>query len=411
MVGTGIFVGLGIALEIAAAGIVVALTLAALLALVNRYTVQPTVQQITRSADLDASLVDPDWHSDWLQFTASWTLFLARLTAAATAALGIAGYLWSGLQLTDPIWLMPIALVAVTILTVVPFRVRSHPQARISVILAAVALLGLILAGLPNGVRPPNLGIQPLDASQSFGHFISPLANLLQAAALMSVAYAGYESLPNQTVNRHLKASSLAIVLAGLLYLGVAIVSLSALGALGALSENTVEIQVAPLLKVMQSLDLPGGIYLMVLGAVIAMASTVLQLFPLLVSGVLKLSDSGFSAASRFSAALTTQTEMRLSPRFVKLLVSIALGCIVLVGDVKTIWSFSAFTFLLHTALLHWITLRQRSSGHPRWINQLGGFACLFLAFWVNWDVWLVSLGLVALALIWRGIQYYSTDP
>lgn len=406
--GAGVFVGMGIAIEVAGVGIGAAVTLAAFLALVNQTVL---MQPITLGAS-ENSLIQADWQ----HFAANWTLFLARLTAVATVALGLAGYLLKGLRLTDPIWLMPVTLTIVVTLTVVSFRLqtnRTAPQSAIqtAVILAMVALLGLVFAGL-SGIIDSNSDLRP---SYALGGFrgLASFTNLLQATALMSVAFISEQPVPMPTVNlrQTLKVFRFALVLTWLLYLGVAIVSLNTLQSLlnsGAVL-NQIVVSVAPLSNVMQNLPLPGGIYLITLGAVAGMTTVALRLLPQLDNGLLELSRS----PTLLSTLLTTghPPAVHLSPRLAQLLISIALGCIVLVGDVKTIWSFSAFAFLLSAALMHGIALRRNSAFYPRWQHWLGLVSSLFLAFWVNWDVWLVSLGLVALALIWRGVQYWSEDP
>jgi APA family basic amino acid/polyamine antiporter len=402
MLSTGVFVGIGIAVEVAGAGIISAVTLAALLALVNQGNDGRSIARI----DAENPLI----YADWQYFIADWTLFLARLTAVATAVLGIAGYLLQSLQLVDPIWLMPTALVVMIALMGISFsRLALRLNSDWMAILVVIALLALIFAGLPEArLTWQNLPWQPWRlANRSFNSAAS-LAHVLQAAALMSMAYVydqNQTAAPPAIRQQAMQVSYCAIVLAGFLYLGVASVSLGTLEVLRDSTVPTTVLPMAPLASVIQTLPIPGGIYLIALGAVAAMAGMAVDLLPKLARTALELSDNP-TVLSRGQAL-----ESRLSPRLAKLLIGIVLGCIVLSGNMKTIWSFSAFTFLLHTALQHWITLRQHSAQNSCWRHRLGCAACLFLAFWVDWDVWLVSLGLVTLALIWRGVQYWSEEP
>jgi basic amino acid/polyamine antiporter, APA family len=108
-----------------------------------------------------------------------------------------------------------------------------------------------------------------------------------------------------------------------------------------------------------------------------------------------------------------TATETRHQSRSPLFLVGVILmiGCMLLVGEVRTIWSFSAFAFLMHTALTFWVALQQTQSRlYPRWLDGIGLAACLGLAFSVEWNVWLVSLSLIALGLIWRGVMHWSNE-
>jgi APA family basic amino acid/polyamine antiporter len=77
-----------------------------------------------------------------------------------------------------------------------------------------------------------------------------------------------------------------------------------------------------------------------------------------------------------------------------------------LIGDVKTTWSFSAFTVLIYYALTNWAALKlpARQRLYPRWIAVVGLAACLFLAFWVEPQTWLIGLALIAAGLGWHAV-------
>jgi APA family basic amino acid/polyamine antiporter len=77
-----------------------------------------------------------------------------------------------------------------------------------------------------------------------------------------------------------------------------------------------------------------------------------------------------------------------------------------LIGNVKTTWSFSAFTVLIYYALTNLSAIRLRSEErlYPRFIPWCGLAACLFLAFWVEPWIWIAGLGLISLGLLWQGL-------
>ncbi|WNZ26043.1 hypothetical protein HJG54_26600 [Leptolyngbya sp. NK1-12] len=395
ILGTGVFVGIGIAADVAAADAVWALTFAAVVALGNSWVEV-------------ANVTPPEIpsHQTWLQFAAQSTLFLAKLTSGAAAALGVAGYLLSGLYHPAPIWLVPIALLVIVGLTRLSWRGRSLARLRrVTVMIAAVSLLGLIGAGLLKISQTSSAEAVLLAQANDRA---TPIA-LLQATTLMTAAYAGFESLapqPNfRSARQLLSAIGLAIGLAWSLYLAVAIVGIQTVGA-GVLG-SSVTASAAPLVMVMRSLALPGGVYLITLGAVAAMSGMILSLLPQLTERLQHLNQ-----AVSPPEAWPNQEAETLSPQLALGLVSLILSCILWVGDVQTIWSFSAFAFLLHYALMHWAALRQASAPRvcPRWLNGLGLVVCVGLAFWVEWSVWLVSLGLVALGLVWRGMMLWTDE-
>jgi APA family basic amino acid/polyamine antiporter len=86
------------------------------------------------------------------------------------------------------------------------------------------------------------------------------------------------------------------------------------------------------------------------------------------------------------------------------LAVGLGIAALVLVGDVKTTWSFSAFTVLLYYAVNNLAALRLPRADRryaPAW--AWGGLAsCLFLACWVEPGAWMAGLGLAALGLLWH---------
>ena len=85
---------------------------------------------------------------------------------------------------------------------------------------------------------------------------------------------------------------------------------------------------------------------------------------------------------------------------------AIILGLTV-VGSVKLAWSFSAFTVLVYYALTNLAALRIPAEARivPRWVPVAGLIGCLGLAFWVEWRVWAVGLGMIAAGLVWQQVM------
>ncbi|NJL95627.1 MAG: hypothetical protein HC915_18805 [Anaerolineae bacterium] len=100
---------------------------------------------------------------------------------------------------------------------------------------------------------------------------------------------------------------------------------------------------------------------------------------------------------ARINAAGTT-------PTLAVIVMGVVIGALVLVGDVKTTWSFSAFNVLLYYGITNLAALQlgQGERLFPRWIAWLGLVACCFLAFWVEPAIWLAGLGLLAVGLGWK---------
>ena len=99
-------------------------------------------------------------------------------------------------------------------------------------------------------------------------------------------------------------------------------------------------------------------------------------------------------------------TATRGVPASATLCVGIIIAAIVLVGDIKTTWTFSAFTVLIYYAVTNLcaIRLQPKERLYPAWISYLGLLSCLSLAFFVEWRVILTGLGLIAFGLVWNAV-------
>lgn len=391
--GMGAFIGIGIGAAAAEVGVIWALTLAALVAISNCCS---EVQVATPLPDA----VERPFFPIWLQFTARLTQLIAQLTTAAVAALGLAGYLLSGLH-QPPIWLVPIALLAVllaVLLLTVPVRRSWNPQiGRWFAIITGLALFSLIGSGLPKLTQ-----FSSSDWISSAALTPTNLAKLLQTTALMSVVYASYESLAPrprvQSVPRTPVKGYAAVLGRWVFYISVATVGIATVGA--TVWGSSALAYVAPLTTVMQSSAWPSGAALIALAAVAVMTRILLLLLPKLADQLLDLHQLTATRAQpngEFTAPLKT--------------VGFLLGGLLLVSDVQTLWSFSAFAFLLHAALTHWMAIQSPPVRHcPRWLSGMGLGLCLFLSFWLEWHVWLMGLSLIALGLIWQGMIRWSDE-
>jgi len=139
--------------------------------------------------------------------------------------------------------------------------------------------------------------------------------------------------------------------------------------------------------------------WLVALGAVTAMAGVLLNL-------LLGLSRMLLAMARRseMPAALDYVTEATRSPTRAVWAVGIAISALVLLGDIRTTWSFSAFTVLVYYGLTNLAALRlpEEDRRFPRWIAAAGLVSCFGLAFFVDWKVWLTGLALLGIGLALR---------
>jgi APA family basic amino acid/polyamine antiporter len=98
--------------------------------------------------------------------------------------------------------------------------------------------------------------------------------------------------------------------------------------------------------------------------------------------------------------------QARTTPYVAIIVIGVLVTALAAIGNVRTTWSFSAFTVLVYYAItnLAALWLPREARLYPRSFAYCGVGACLFLAFWVEWRIWAVGLGLIALGLAWQGI-------
>ena len=79
---------------------------------------------------------------------------------------------------------------------------------------------------------------------------------------------------------------------------------------------------------------------------------------------------------------------------------------LVLIGDVRTTWAFSAFAALIYYAITNLAAyqLPVEKRRYSRWVAGVGLLSCLFLAFWVDPAIWVTGLLLIVVGLGWRWI-------
>jgi APA family basic amino acid/polyamine antiporter len=236
IVGTGVFVSIGIAAGVAGPAVVVAIIIAAAVATLNALS----SAQLAASHPVSGGTYEYGYAllRPWLGFSAGWMFLCAKSASAATAALGFAGYLLNALGHAEPgrAARVAVALAAILVLTAILLAGARRSNA-VNAAIVSVTLLSLaafVLAGLPVALAH---GRQHL---AGFGH--SPAAgafwpSLLQATALMFVAFTGYGRIatmgeevrePSVTIPR---AIVLTLWVSGLLYVAVAVVAVGAVGA------------------------------------------------------------------------------------------------------------------------------------------------------------------------------------
>ncbi len=110
IVGTGVFVSIGVAVGVAGPSVVLAIALAAVVAVCNALSsAQLAANHPTSGGTYEYGYV---YLTPWLGFSAGWLFVCAQSASAATAALGFAGYTFVAMGLPESDWRIALALTA-----------------------------------------------------------------------------------------------------------------------------------------------------------------------------------------------------------------------------------------------------------------------------------------------------------
>lgn len=401
IIGTGIFVSIGIATGVTGPSVTLAIAVAALVATCNALS----SAQLAANHSVSGGTYEYGyrWLHPILGFTAGWMFLWAKTASAATAALGFAGYVLSAFSQGRSRWEVPLAVTIVVVLTALVLSGirRSNATNIVIVSVTILSLLFFILAGLPVAWAAGSSRLTPF--FQPVSPDSSPWAGFFEACALMFVAYTGYGRIATlgEEIREPKKNIPLAIILTLVasmgLYIAVGLVGLAAVGA-ETLAAATKE-QAAPLAVVAQQFGMPGAGTILAVGAVTAMLGVLLNL-------ILGLSRVLLSMGRRkdMPSVFAKLNRSGTTPYPAVIVIGIAIAGLVLIGNVKTTWSFSAFTVLIYYALTNLSAIRLPESErlYPRFIPWVGLVSCLFLAFWVEQRIWMIGLGLVGVGLVWH---------
>lgn len=390
ILGTGVFVSIGIASGIAGPAVVAAVGLAGLVAICNALS----SAQLAANHPVSGGTYEYGYRylRPWIGFSAGWMFLCAKSASAATAAMGFAGYmlLMTGLPSN---WIVGVALATVGLMTAVVLSgVRRSSQVNIAIVaLTLVTLFAFVFVGCFQ-IRPSNL---KLDWEPG---------NLLNATALMFVAFTGYGRIatlgeevknPRTTIPRAIIATLIASMF---LYVTVAIVAVGAVGA-GPLNAATSG-ESAPL--EFAAREFPFHLaHFVSIGAITAMLGVLLNL-------VLGLSRVLFAMGRRRDMPTAT-ANLNISV----VATGVLIASLTLLGDVKTTWSFSAFTVLVYYSVTNLAALQipPEQRLYPKFVSIAGLLGCLILAFAIDPQFWTFGLGVLAVGLLWYLARHRFLEP
>lgn len=394
IIGTGVFVSIGIAAEAAGPAVILAIALAAIVATCNGLS----SAELAANHPVSGGTYEYGYRWLWpsLGFAAGWMFLCAKSASAATAALGFAGYMLNLLGVSGSRFLIPLALATVALLTILVLSGVRRSNAINSIIVSAtlLALLLFVAAGTASTWAAGLINMTPFFAPADPTR--RPLAGFLEATALMFVAYTGYGRIATlgeeiREPRRNIPLSiAVTLVVSMILYIAVGTISVLALGP--QVAELDASQKAAPLEFVAQRLEWPEIAIAVAIGAMTAMLGVLLNL-------ILGLSRVALAMGRRrdLPLILARVSQDGQSPYVAVVAVGVVIAALAAIGNVKTTWSFSAFTVLIYYAItnLAALGLDHDLRLYPRFVPVAGLISCLFLAFWVEPTAWIAGVALI----------------
>ena len=404
ILGTGVFVSIGLGADVAGASVVLAVVLAAGLATCNGLS----SAQLAANHPVSGGTYEYGyrWLSPRLGFTAGWMFMCAKSASAATAALSVSAYVLQQFSLSDML-VLPAALIIILIVTCLTLNGIKR-SSRVNTIIVSITIISL-LCFIGAAFKVTNIvGSSHFD--ELFTSVSEDTFSFYECVALMFVAYTGYGRIatlgeevkdPGRNIPR---AIITTLVVSMLLYV---LVALSAVGMVGASHYGSLAVNgFAPLQRIASKFGSPLLAGIVSIGAVTAMLGVLLNLI-LGLSRVLLAMGRRSDVPTR----LGNVTAAKGVPASATICVGIIIAAIVLVGDIKTTWTFSAFTVLIYYALTNLcamqLSIEERL--YPAWISYAGFLGCLFLTFWIDGFVWVVGATVLSLGWCWHRIAKMNT--
>jgi basic amino acid/polyamine antiporter, APA family len=414
IVGTGVFVSIGIAAGVAGPAVIVGIAIAAVLATANGLS----SAQLAANHPVSGGTYEYGYRyaTPLLGFIAGWVFLLAKSASAATAALGLAGYLLILLGVETGTWItVTIALAGLFILTAIVLTGMTRTNAvNIAIVsITLIALASFVIGGLPLALERGAEHMTPfVNPAETFDPGVLSWTAVLHAAALMFVAYTGYGRIatlgeeirhPKRNIPR---AIIITLLVSMVLYLAVGVVAIGAVGSQAFYAAT--EAQAAPLAVIAREFAWPWMTVLLSLGAITAMAGVLLNLILGLSRVFLAMGRRGDMprATGRLNPSGT-------APTAAVIVVAAIIGGLVLIGDVRIAWSFSAFTVLVYYAITNWCAIRlpREDRLYPAWIAWVGMIACLSLAAFLDLGVVLAGLALIGAGIQWKFFAALAARP
>ncbi|GAA1771390.1 APC family permease [Agromyces humatus] len=375
MIGAGVFAVWAPAAQAAGAGLIVGLAIAAFVALANAASTAQLAVRYPESGG--AYRYGRERLGEWPGFLAGWGFVVGKTASCAAMALTAAAYL------VPAAWQRPVAVAAVVVLVGVNLlgvtrtaRVGAVIVAVVLAVLLMVVIAGFVAASANQGgtvafveTRPPGLP-DPLPPITGGPY------GILQAAALMFFAFAGYARIA--TLGEEVREPSRTIPRAIGIAFGVVITVYLAVGsaALASLGPRLLAGSAAPLVDVVAAAGWSWAEPVVRVAAGVAALGSLL----VLIAGIAR-TELAMARDRELPGRLAAVHPRTATPFVAELVTGAAILVLVLAVDLREAIGFSSFGVLCYylVANLSAITQPAVERRVPRTLSAAGAIGCLVL--------------------------------
>lgn len=403
MIGAGVFAVWAPAAQAAGAWLLAGLAIAAFVAFANAGS---TAQLAVRYPEAGGAYrYGRERLGAWPGFLAGWGFVVGKTASCAAMAITAAAYLVPG-----P-WEKPAAVAAVAVLVGVNVLGVTRTARVASVIVSAVlfVLAGVVAAGFTvvaaNGWGAADDALfagRDMSAEVAPGTPVGALYGVLQAAALIFFAFAGYARIatlgeevrePSRTIPR---AIGVAFAIVVVVYAAVGTATLGALGPVWLAGSAT------PLADVVHIAGWSSADPIVRIAAGVAALGSLLAL----IAGIGRTSLA-MARDGELPHPLTRVHQRFGVPHVAELAVGAAVIVLVLVADLRGAIGFSSFGVLLYYLVANWSALTQPATERvvPRWLSWAGAIGCVVLVVTLPLESILPGVAVFAVGAAVRGIR------
>jgi APA family basic amino acid/polyamine antiporter len=397
IIGTGVFVSLGLAAGLTGPAMVLALLLAGCLAICNGLS----TAQLAASHPVSGGTYEygHKYVGPWLGYIAGWLFVCAKSASAATAAIGFGGYCARVFQISEvaPWQIGLIATSVIISITALGIK-RSNMTNIVIVSVTLVVLLMFVVTSIPM-MKIANFA--PFFENFTGDRFT--LGGFFEAAALMFVAYTGYGRVATlgeeieEPIKNIPKAIVATLTISFVIYMLVAVVSVGSVGAEKFYMATIKE--AAPLEVVSKQIGHHWIAVFLSIGAMTAMLGVLLNLVLGLSRVIFAMGRKGDLPKNFGTVQPNTKT-----PLVGVVASGVVISALIFMKDVKATWSFSAFTVLFYYAItnISALNLPPEKRLYPRAFAWIGLLGCLSLSLWVNQSALMLGGLLLLVGISWR---------